>query len=165
MIYVFMSTVMFQQLLFTFTISVYRFVFIIFREANTKTNKRKQLVTLVIFAGKWILLFVISAKFIIFNEKYQFVKFYTSVCNGEILRQGVTENTNLTTTDYFKSTVAYQLSKEDESLVTIFGNVEDPVLSGSLKAFCIVTDIIVVFTCVNLAEGILYYRISKYTEG
>ena len=143
----------------------YKTVFIIFREATTKTDKRKKLVTWTIFACKWILLFVISAKFIIFNDKYQFVKFYTSVCNGEILRQGVTENTNLTTSDYFKSTLAYQLSKEDESLVTIFGNVEDPVLSGSLKAFCIVTDIIVIFTCVNLAEGILYYRISKYMEG
>ena len=77
---------MFQQWLFAFSISMYWFVFILLRESTTATKKQRELVARTIFAFRLDLLLVISAKFIVFNEKYQSVKFYTSIYDGNILR-------------------------------------------------------------------------------
>ena len=66
---------MFQQWLFAFSISMYWFVFILLRESTTATKKQRELVARTIFACRWDLLLVISAKFIVCNVKYK--GFYT----------------------------------------------------------------------------------------
>ena len=158
---VLMSAIMFQQLVFTFTICVYRYIFIMYRETCAATESIKKRVTWAIFVGKWILLFVITAKFIIFDQKYAFVKFWTSVCNGDVL----TNNIHRTEIEHIKYYIWFVRAEDDGAMITIFGRVEDPVFAIFLQSFCIVTDVIIYFTCFNLTEGIMYYRIAKLWEG
>ena len=158
---VLMAAVMFQQLVFTFTICVYRYIFIIYRETCTATESIKKKVTWAIFLGKWIVLFVITAKFIIFDQRYAFVKFWTSVCNGDVSN----DNMNRTEIEYIKHYIWFVRAEDDGAMITIFGRVEDPVFAIFLQSFCIVTDVLIFFTCSNLTEGIMYYRIAKLWEG
>ena len=156
-----MTAIMFQQLVFTFTICVYRYIFIIYREKCTATESIKRKVTWAIFVGKWIVLFVITAKFIIFDQKYAFVKFWTSVCNGDVLNNSM----NRTEIEYAKRYFWFVRAKDDGAMMTIFGRVEDPFLAIFLQSFCVVTDLMIFVTCSNLTEGIMYYRIAKLWEG
>ena len=157
---VLMAVIMFQQLVFTFTICVYRYIFIMYRETCTATESIKKKVTWAIFVGKWIVLFVITAKFIIFDQKYAFVKFWTSVCNGDVSNN----NINRTEIDYIKHYIWFVRAEDDGAMITIFGRVEDPVLAIFLQSFCIVTDVMIYVTVSNLTEGIMYYRIAKLWE-
>ena len=164
---VLMSAVMLQQLIATFTISLYRYVFIIYREKYTATEKIQKKVTWAIFVGKTILLLVMTAKFVIFNHKYLFVKVFTSVCNGDILRQEseIERIHNLTGIEYFKEHLSYDRSGDENSLSTIFGNVENQALVLTLQIFCGIIDLFVVMTCCNLTEGFMYYGIAKFWKG
>ena len=164
---VLMSAVMLQQLIATFTISLYRYVFIIYREKYTATEKIQKKVTWAIFVGKTIMLLVMTAKFVIFNHKYLFVKVFTSVCNGDILRQEseIERIHNLTGIEYFKEHLSYDRSGDENSLSTIFGNVENQALVLTLQIFCGIIDLFVVMTCCNLTEGFMYYGIAKFWKG
>ena len=158
---VLMGAIMAQQLVFTFTICVYRYVFIIYRETCAETESIKKKVTWAIFVGKWIVLVIITAKYLIFDQKYAFVKFWTSVCNGDVSNNII----NRTEIDYIKHYIWFVRAEDDGAMITIFGRVEDPVLAIFLQSFCIVTDVIIYITVSNLTEGIMYYRIAKYWEG
>ena len=158
---VLMAAIMVQQLVFTFTICVYRYIFIIYRETCAETERIKRKVTWAIFVGKWIVLFIITAKYIIFDPKYAFVKFWTSVCNGDVSKI----NRNGTVMEYMKYYVSFVRAEDDGSMITIFGRVEDPTLAILLQTFCIVADVMIFFTCSNLTEGIMYYRIAKLWKG
>ena len=140
---------------------MYRYIFIIYRETCAETERIKKKVTWDIFVGKWIVLFIITAKYIIFDPKYAFVKFWTSVCNGDVLKI----NRNGTAMEYMKYYVSFVRAEDDGSMITIFGRVEDPTLAILLQTFCIVADVMIFFTCSNLTEGIMYYRIAKLWKG
>ena len=161
---VLMGVIMAQQLVFTFTICVYRYVFIIYRETCTETESIKKKVTWTIFVGKWIVLVIITAKYIIFDQKYAFVKFWTSVCNGDVLTYWKEYNVNRTEIEYIKFYLSFVRAEDDGSMITIFGRVEDPVLTIFLQAYCILADVIIVITCSNMTEGFMYYRIAKLWE-
>ena len=154
---VLMGAIMAQQLVFTFTICVYRYVFIIYRETCAETESMKKKVTWAIFMGKWIVLIIITAKYLIFDQKYAFVKFWTSVCNGDVSNN----NINRITSNY----IWFVCAEDDGALITIFGRVEDPVFQIFLQSFCIVADVMKLLTCSNLIEGIMYYRIAKLWKG
>ena len=162
---VLMAAIMVQQLVFTFTICVYRYIFIIYRETCAETESIKKKVTWAIFVGKWIVLVIITAKYLIFDQKYAFVKFWTSVCNGDVLTYWKEYNVNQTEIEYIKFYLSFVRAEDDGSMITIFGRVEGPVLTIFLQAYCILADVIIVFTCSNIAEGIMYYRIAKLWKG
>ena len=164
---VLMSVVMLQQLVSTFTISLYRYVFIIHREKYTATSKIQKKVTLTIFVGKGIMLLVMTAKFVIFNHKYLFVKFFTSVCNGDIVRQDseIDRIHNLTEMEYFQDYLFYVRSEDKNSLITIFGNVDNQALALILQIFCVIVDLLIFMTSLNLTEAFMYYRIAKFWKG
>ena len=157
---VLMSAVMVQQLILTFTISLHRYVFIIYSDTSTKTEKIKKRVTWTIFVVKSIVILLITAKFVIFNEKYAFVKFWTSVCNGDVLLL----NTNQTEIEYIQHHIAFTLLSDDGSLITIFGHIKDHILAIFLQVVCVIIDLIVYLTCCNVAEGVMYCRIAKFWE-
>ena len=169
---VLMSVVMLQQLVSTFTISLYRYVFIIHREKYTATAKIQKKVTWTIFVGKAIMLLVMTAKYVIFNHKYLFVKFWTSVCNGDVMKYTTEEIQNSTEIEYSKNVMyefieklSYGGMEDNARLVTIFGNVENPALVLPLQLFCVVIDVMIFLTLVNLIEGIMYYRIANFWKG
>ena len=164
---VLMSVVMLQQLVSTFTISLYRYVFIIYREKYTATAKIQKKVTWTIFVGKAIMILIMTAKYVIFNHKYLFVKFWTSVCNGDIVRQDseIDRIHNLTEMEYFKDYLFYVRSEDENSLSTIFGNVDNQALALILQIFCVIVDLLIFMTSLNLTEAVMYYRIAKFWKG
>ena len=164
---VLMSVVMLQQLVSTFTISLYRYIFIIHREKYTSTEKIQKKVTWTIFVGKTIMLLILTAKYVIFNHKYLFVKFWTSVCNGDIVRQDseIDRIHNLTEMEYIKDYLFYVRSEDDKSLTTIFGHIENQGLALILQIFCVIVDLFIFMTCLNLTEGVMYYKIAKFWKG
>ena len=81
---VFMSAVMFQQLILTFTITLNRYVFTIYREKATKTERRQKHVIWTISVMKMIVIFILTTKFVIFDDEHQYVKYWNSVCNGNM---------------------------------------------------------------------------------
>ena len=162
---VFMSAVLMQQLFSTFSISIYRYVFIVHGEKYTQTNRIQRNVTWTIFTGKIVVLFLVTAKYIIFDPKYVFVKFWTGVCNGDILKDDMNESHNSTIIEYIEPTNFYVRSEKNNSLITVFGNVENEVFSLVLRIICVIATLITLLTCSNLTEGILYYRIAKFWKG
>ena len=162
---VFMSAVMMYQLLSTFSISIYRYVFIVHGDKYTRTNRVQRNVTWTIFMGKIVVLFILTAKYVIFDPKYVFVKFWTSVCNGDILKDDMNELHNSTVIEYIERTYFYVRSEENNSLITLFGNVEKESFGLGLRIICVIVTLIMFLTCSNLTEGILYYRIAKFWKG
>ena len=118
-----------------------------------------------IYIGKIVVLFLLTAKYIIFDPKYVFVKFWTGVCNGDILKDEMNGLHNSTVIEYIERTNFYVRSEENNSLITVFGNVENEVLGLVLRIICVIITLITILTCSNLTEGILYYRIAKFWKG
>ena len=160
---VLMSAVLVQQLILTFTISLHRYVFIIYSDATTKTEKIRKRVTWSIFVVKLIVILLITAKFVIFNEKYAFVKFWTSVCNGNVLNQSAGLVNGTQYMEMLFERAFYRIEKDNRTLITLFGAVTGN-LAYALKAFCVIIDVFILVTCSNLLEGLLYYRVAKYME-
>ena len=162
---VFMSAVLMQQLFSTFSISIYRYVFIVHGEKYTQTNRIQRNVTWTIFIGKSVVLFFLTAKYIIFDPKYLFVKFWTGVCNGDILKDDMNGMRNSTVIEYIGEGFIHVRSEENYSLMTIFGNVENQVFGLVLRIICVIISLITFLTCSNLTEGIMYYKIAKFWKG
>ena len=156
---VFISAVMWYQLFSTFSISIYRYVFIVHGNKYTRTNRVQRNVTWTIFIGKIVVLFIITAKYVIFDPKYVFVKFWTGVCNGDILKDDMNELHNSTVIDF------YVRSEDNNSLITLFGNVENEFFGLVLQLICVIVSLLSFLTCSNLTEGILYYTIAKFWKG
>ena len=162
---VFMSAVMVHQLISTFSISIYRYVFIVYGDKYARAPRIQRNATWTIFIGKIVVLFLLTAKYIIFDPKYVFVKFWTGVCNGDILKDDMNGLHNSTVIEYIERTNFYVRSEENNSLITVFGNVENEVFGLVLRIICVIITSITILTCSNLTEGILYYRIAKFWKG
>ena len=162
---VFISAVMWYQLFSTFSISIYRYVFIVHGNKYTRTNRVQRNVTWTIFIGKIVVLFIITAKYVIFDPKYVFVKFWTGVCNGDILKDDMNELHNSTLFEYIERTHFYVRSEDNNSLITLFGNVENEFFGLVLQLICVIVSLLSFLTCSNLTEGILYYTIAKFWKG
>ena len=162
---VFMSAVAVHHLLSTFSISIYRYVFIVHGDKYTRTNRVQRNVTWTIFIGKIVVLFLLTAKYIIFDPKYVFGKFWTGVCNGDILKDDMHGLHNSTVIQYIERTYFFVRSEENNSLITLFGNVENEFFGLVLRIICVIVTLITILTCSNLTEGILYYRIARFWKG
>ena len=162
---VFMSAVAVHHLLSTFSISIYRYVFIVHGDKYTRTNRVQRNVTWIIFIGKIVVLFIITAKYVIFDPKYLFVKFWTGVCNGDILKDDMNGMYNSTVIEYIGEGFIHVRSEENYSVMTIFGNVENQVFGFVLRIICVIISLITFLTCSNVTEGIMYYKIAKFWKG
>jgi hypothetical protein len=159
---VFMAIGMFRQMIHSFTLSVYRYVFIMYSQ-HIPNDKRHNQVVWSIFAIKWLALCIFATKFVIFN-KDEFVLFWTTVCNGNYKSIQPRSETNVNSVEYLMERNFYRMTKDDDrALITIFGNVEGHFVFP-LQALCVILDIIFYATCLNLLEGYLYLRISKFKE-
>ena len=166
---VLMSAMLFQDLIATNTISIYRYVFIIYREKYTTNEKIKKRVTWTIFLCARFMILVMTAKHIIFNHRYLFSKYWTSVCNGDVVKPDMNGFYNSTEVKYtdnvfheYAEKLSYVHSSDSKSLVTIFGDIDNKIWSYTLQLFCYIVDLLFALTLGNLTEAILYYKISKY---
>ena len=169
---VFMSALMVQELVATFTVSLYRYVFIMYREKYATSEKIQKRVTRIIFLSTRFGILLMSAKYIIFNHKYLYVKFWTSVCNGDVLKYTADEIYNSTEIESSKNIIyeyieklSYRGTEDNTALFTIFGTVENPALVRFLQLFCVVIDVMIFLTLMNWTEGIMYYRIANFWKG
>ena len=156
---VIMSFEMFRFLSTTFTITVYRYIFIIHSEKIHRSEKLKKYIKWTIFSIKWFLLLLFTAKFVIFNGEDLFVKVWYSVCNGKELGASFRD----TSRDSLKESF-YILTEDEKFLLTIFGPVQNSAVILCLKVFCIVVDLLIIASMFNLTEGIFHGKIAKYLK-
>lgn len=154
---VFMSAVMFQQLILTFTITLNRYVFTVYREKTTKTGKRQKRVIWAISIMKMIVIIILTSKFVIFDDEHQYVKYWNSVCNGNMTVDKGQKN-------ILDEMQTYRQTEDTHALISLFGNIENLAWKYPLQAFCIAADLIFIVTSLNLTEGYLQYQISKFMK-
>ena len=169
---VLMSALMFQDLIATNTISIYRYVFILYREQYTTDEKIKKRVTWTIFFCTRLMILVMTAKHVIFNHEYLFDKYWTGVCYGDVMKADIIELHNSTEVEYTKNVLyeyaqklSYSHSQDNKSLYTIFGNIDNPFIAFFLQLVCYLVDVFFILTLSNFTEGILYYKIARYWKG
>ena len=149
---------MFRETIHSFSLSVYRYVFIVHGEKIT-SDKVKNLVSLWIFSAKWLSVCIFALKVVIFNED-EFVMYFTSLCRGNTEQQP-RNSPNLTVFDWLTERSFYRVTNDEEkALVTNFGIVKGK-LGISLKAFAIIVDVLILGAILNLLEGFLYSRVAK----
>jgi hypothetical protein len=152
---------MYREVIHSLSLTVFRYIFIIYQEKLTTDKNRKQ-VTWLIFIVKWFSILMFSTKFVIFNTD-EFVLFWTSICDGSYLIPAIKQD-NTTLFEEVTERIFYRLSKDDDqALITIFGNVHGE-LAIVLKVFCVISDVLTIVICLNLMEGFLYYKIAKYMK-
>ena len=145
-----------RHLTMTFSIGVYRYIFIIHGESMSVERKKRIKKTL--FATKVLFLVLFTSKFVIFSGKG---KFWSSVCNkGE---PGLTANHEFYL-GWFPAEMFYTEPPGQHAIITIFGLVEHGALAVSLKVFCIIVDLLILVSIVNVTEGVLHYRIGTFLK-
>ena len=158
---------LFRTMTMTFSIGLYRYIFIVHRE-NHSVNRKKQ-IRRTLFAAKSILLVLFTAKFIIFNTQ---VKFWNSLCNGSEL--GLTANhpefglnadhPSVTFFGWSTKELFFSVHPGENAMVTIFGLIENRALAVSLKVFCVIVDLLISVNILNVTEGLLHYRIGVFLK-
>ena len=116
-----MAIGMFREAIHSLTLSIYRYVFIIYRE-RIQTEKDRIRVSWLIFYIKWIAVITFALKVFIFN-KDEFAMYFSSLCKGIIEKEsgGVSNQTVL---EFLEERSFYRVSQEDSTaLITNFGNV------------------------------------------
>ena len=145
-----------RHLTMTFSIGVYRYIFIMHGELMSA--KRKKLIKRTLFATKALLLVLFTSKFVIFSGEG---KFWNSVYNkGE---PGLSANHQF----YFGWFPAEMFDPEPPgqyAIITIFGLVEHGALAVILKVFCIIVDLLILVSILNVTEGVLHYRIGTFLK-
>ena len=160
---VIMAFDLFRTLTFTFTIGVYRYVFIVRGEWINIYESRKKLVKRTMFLIKMFFLVLFTAKFVIFNRNSPFIELWSHWC-----REGVPHttprNANSTISILSHEKHFYSVTPDGNAMVTLFGLIKNGGLSTSLKIFCIIIDILIFISILNVTEGVFHYRIGKFLK-
>ena len=145
-----------RHLTMTFSIGVYRYIFIM--HGALMSAKRKKRIRRTLFATKALLLVLFTSKIVIFSGEG---KFWNSVYNkGE---PGLSANHQF----YFGWFPAEMFDPEPPgqyAIITIFGLVEHGALAVILKVFCIIVDLLILVSILNITEGVLHYRIGTFLK-
>ena len=159
-----LSLDMWRVTVFSTSVAVHRYIFIMYRETVKASNKRENRVIWAILIAKWLILLVFTAKFIIFNDKDQFAKVWITVCNGEMIGSSLPDNSTLTPSEYIAQNSFFVLTEDKSALITLFGDIRTGAVAYFLMVLCIVVDVLILATTLNLGEGLMYYRIAKYMK-
>ena len=156
-----MAIGMFREAIHSLTLSIYRYVFIIYRE-RIQTEKNRVRISWLIFYIKWFAVIAFALKLVVFN-KDEFVMYFSSLCKG-IVEKNSEDLSNRTVFEYLEERSFYRVSKEDNTvLITNFG-VVDGNFAIILKLFCVIVDILIIGATLNLLEGFLYSRIANFMK-
>ena len=155
---VLISLDLFRYLTITFSIGVYRYIFIVHGELMSERRKRRIRMTL--FVTKSIFLIIFTAKFVIFDST---LKFWNTMCNEN--ESGLTANyPNATALEWLTAELFYTVHTGQNAMVTIFGLVENGALAVSLKVFCVIVDLLIFVSILNVTEGVLHCRITTFLK-
>ena len=146
----------FRNSTMTFSIGVYRYIFIMHGELMSA--KRKKRIRRTLFATKALLIVLFTSKFVIFSGTG---KFWSSLCNKG--HQGLTANHEFYL-GWFPAEMFYTEPPGQHAIITIFGLVEHGALAVSLQVFCIIVDLLILVSIVNVTEGVLHYRIGTFLK-
>ena len=160
---VIMAFDLFRTLTFTFTIGVYRYVFIVRGEWINIYESRKKLVKRTMFLIKMFFLVLFTAKFVIFNRNSPFIELWSHWCS-EGVPHTTPRNANSTTFILSHEKHFYSVTPDGNAMVTLFGLIKNGGLSTSLKIFCIIIDILIFISILNVTEGVFHYRIGKFLK-
>ena len=159
-----LSLDMWRVTVFSTSVAVHRYIFIMYRETVKASNKREKRVIWTILIAKWLMLLVFTAKFIIFNDKDQFAKVWITVCNGETIGSLPTNNSTLSMSQYMAKNLFFVLTEDKSALITSFGDLSNGAVAYGLMVFCVVVDVLILATTLNIGEGLMYYRTAKYMK-
>ena len=159
-----LSLDMWRVTVFSTSVAVHRYIFIMYRETVKASNKREKRVIWTILIAKWLMLLVFTAKFIIFNDKDQFAKVWITVCNGETIGSLPTNNSTLSMSQYMAKNLFFVLTEDKSALITSFGDISNGAVAYVLIVLCIIVDVLILATTLNIGEGLIYYRIAKYMK-
>ena len=147
-----------RNLTMTFSIGVYRYIFIMHGESMSVERKKRIKNTL--FATKVLFLVLFTSKFVIFGSTEEFWNFF---CNEN--ESGLTANDlNTTTLGGLTAKWFYTVQPGQNALVTIFGLIENGASAVILKVFCVIVDLLILVSILNVTEGVLHYRIGKFLK-
>ena len=148
----------FRSLTMTFTIALYRYIFIIHGESISIERKKRIKKTL--FATKVLFLVLFTSKFVIFGGTGEFWNFF---CNKN--ESGLTANhLNKTTLGGLTAKLFYTVHPGQNALITIFGLIENGASAVILKVFCVIVDLLILVSILNVIEGVLHYRIGTFLK-
>ena len=153
---------MFRESVHSLTLSIYRYIFIVYLR---KIQIYKVRVSWLIFSIKWFAVIIFALKVVVFN-KDEFVMYFSRLCKGKIqLNSGdQPEGENITLLEFLEERLFYRVTKQDSTiLITNFGNVNGK-LAITLKAFCVIVDIFILAATLNIMEGFLYSRVAKFMK-
>ena len=155
---VIMSFDLFRTLTITFTIGVYRYIFIVHGEWIGESRKKR--VRRAIFLIKLFFLIIFTSKFVIFNRNNPFIELWNSWCSEGVLNT-TQKSSNAT---IFTMSHTYAETPDRKAMVTLFGLIKNGGLSTCLKLYCILVDVLMFLCILNLTEGVLHYKIGKFLK-
>ena len=155
---VIMSFDLFRTLTITFTIGVYRYIFIVHGEWIGESRKKR--VRRAIFLIKLFFLIIFTSKFVIFNRNNPFIELWNSWCSEGVLNT-TPKSSNAT---IFTMSHIYAETPDRKAMVTLFGLIKNGGLSTCLKLYCILVDVLMFLCILNLTEGVLHYKIGKFLK-
>ena len=164
---VIVSLDLFRTMTMTFSIGLHRYIFIVHGENHSATVKKRIRRTL--FATKLAFLVLLTTKFVIFDSK---VKYWNTLCNGSELgltayhpEFGLTANhPNVTFFGWLTKEVFYSVHPGENAIVSIFGLIKNGALADSLKVFCVIVDLLIFVSILNVTEALLHYRIGVFLK-
>ena len=158
---VIMSFDLFRTLTITFTVGVYRYIFIVHGEWIGESRKKR--VRRAIFLIKLFFLVIFTSKFVIFNRNSPFIELWNSWC-GEGVLNTTTNSSNATIFRLSLEKHFYSETPDRKAMVTLFGLIKSGGLSTCLKIYCILVDALIFLCILNLTEGVLHYKIGKFLK-
>ena len=155
---VILSLDVFRTSTMTFSIGVYRYIFIVHGELMSE--KRKKQIRMTLFITKVICIVLFTSKFVIFHPTKTIL---SSMCGESEF--GLTANySNATTLGWLTANLFYTVDPGQNTMVTIFGKTENGAVAFSLKVFCIIVDLLFFISIFNITEGVLHYHIGKFLK-
>ena len=106
---VFMAIGMFRETIHSLTLSIYRYVFIIYRE-RIQTERDRIRISWSIFCIKWFAVITFALKLFFFN-KDEFVMYFSSLCKG-MMEKKSGDSSNLTVFEFLEERSFYRVSQE-----------------------------------------------------
>ena len=160
---VIMSFDLFRTLTITFTIGVYRYIFIVHGDWINIGESRKKVVRRAIFVIRLFFLVLFTSKFVIFNRNNPFIELWNHWCDEGVLYT-LPNSSNETTFMVSTEKHFYSETPDRKAMVTLFGLIKNGGLSTCLKIFCVLVDLLIFLCVLNVTEGVLHYKIGKFLK-
>ena len=160
---VIMAFDLFRTLTITFTIGVYRYIFIVRGEWINVYESRKKRVIWAIFGIKMFLLVIFTTKFVIFNRNHPFIELWNHWCSEGVLHT-TPNSANAAIFRLSHEKHFYSVTPDRNAMITLFGLIKNGGLSTCLKIFCVLVDLLIFLCVLNVTEGLLYYKIGKFLK-